>query len=122
MRLPLQPTGHARLATACRRVQHEPTSSRPALQHTRHLRRFNTLVGDQTGLTLQLLPMLLGFFTYKGAVLAKQSLALFGELAGSQQPGGGAEGGAEAAADNAAGEMDVASVDRAFRKRMLNEL
>jgi hypothetical protein len=37
------------------------------------------------GLTLQLLPMLLGFFTYKGAVLAKQSLVLFAELAGGQR-------------------------------------
>ncbi len=84
------------------------------------VRRYNTLVGDQTGLTLQLLPILLGFFTYKGAVIAKQSLVLFGELAGKQQAAGGTDGGAEPAADGEA--MDVASVDRAFRKKMLNEL
>ena len=84
------------------------------------VRRYNTLVGDQTGLTLQLLPILLGFFTYKGAVIAKQSLVLFGELAGKQQAAGGTDGGAEPAADGEA--MDVATVDRAFRKKMLNEL
>ena len=83
--------------------------------------RYNTLVGEQTGLELQLLPMLLGFFTWKLAVVAKQSLVLFGELTGSVKaaaPGGAAEGGDAAAADAA----DVASVDRAFRKRMLNEI
>ena len=92
-----------------------------------HLRRYNLLVAEQTGLALQLLPMLLGFFTYKGAVVAKQSLVLFGELTGSQRGSGeaGGEAGSEAGgagdADDDA-QLDVASVDRAFRKKMLNEL
>lgn len=82
-----------------------------------HLRRYNLLVAEQTGLALQLLPMLLGFFTYKGAVVAKQSLVLFGELAGGQR--GGVDGEADEASDS---EERVASVDRAFRKRVLSEL
>ena len=80
--------------------------------------RYNSLVSDQMGLTLQLLPMLLGFFTYKGAVLAKQSLALFAELAGGQRQQ--ADSGATEGESRAA--LDVASVDRAFRKRMMNEI
>lgn len=42
--------------------------------------RYNTLMSENTGLTLQLLPMLVGFFTYKGAVVARQSLVLFSDL------------------------------------------
>lgn len=80
-------------------------------------------MSEEIGLTLQLLPILLGFFTYKGAVIAKQSLVLFDELTGRQQTAGSSEGGLEAAADGGASpELDVASVDRAFRKKMLNEL
>ena len=96
------------------------------------LRRYNTMLADETGLTLTLLPMLLGFFTYKGAVLAKQSLVLFGELAGAgraaEGAGSGAAGaaGAEAGAADEGGEggaaaLDVTSVDRAFAKRVLSQ-
>ncbi|KAL4459164.1 hypothetical protein ABPG75_014029 [Micractinium tetrahymenae] len=93
--------------------------------------RYNSLVAEQTGLTLELLPMLLGFFTYKGAVFAKQSLVLFGELAsgsrgdssgeGSGSSEGGQEGGSSEGGSGSGG-LDVTSVDRAFRKRMLNEI
>ena len=38
--------------------------------------RWNTLAAHDVGLTLQLLPMLLGFFTYKAAVIAKTGLSL----------------------------------------------
>ncbi|KAL4427151.1 hypothetical protein ABPG77_001155 [Micractinium sp. CCAP 211/92] len=86
--------------------------------------RYNTLVADQTGLTLELLPMLLGFFTYKGAVFAKQSLELFGELAsGTSGSGSGGEGGQGDQDGGSGGSgVDVTSVDRAFRRRMLNEM
>ena len=105
------------------REGHGSCAGVPANPSRALLCRFNTLVGEETGLTLQLLPILLGFFTYKGAVIAKQSLVLFGELTGRQQAGGSSEGGPEAAADGGASpELDVASVDRAFRKKMLNEL
>jgi ATP synthase protein I len=43
--------------------------------------RYNLFLAEDTGITLQLLPILVGFFTYKGAVIARQSLVLFGELA-----------------------------------------
>jgi hypothetical protein len=42
--------------------------------------RYNTLLAGTTGITLSLLPMLAGFFTYKGAVVGRQSVALFNEL------------------------------------------
>ncbi len=38
---------------------------------------------DEVGLTLELLPMLLGFFTYKAAVVTKQASVLLGDLAKS---------------------------------------
>lgn len=78
-------------------------------------------MAEETGLTLQLLPMLLGFFTYKGAVIAKQSLVLFGELSAAGKPaeeGGAAEG--VAAEQDGGQKIDVTSVDRAFTKRVLN--
>ena len=44
------------------------------------------------GVTLQLMPMLLGFLTYKGAVIARGALDLFADLSG------GGEGAANQAA------------------------
>jgi hypothetical protein len=35
------------------------------------MRRWNTLAADNVGVHLQLMPMLLGFLTYKGAVIAR---------------------------------------------------
>lgn len=43
------------------------------------------LYAESLGLQLQLLPMLAGFFTYKAAVLGKNSLALFEELSGKSR-------------------------------------
>jgi len=45
--------------------------------------RWNVLKAAETGLTLELLPMLLGFFTYKAAVATKQASVLLGDLAKS---------------------------------------
>lgn len=87
--------------------------------------RYNILFADSTGLTLQLLPILVGFFTYKGAVIARQSLVLFGELSTSYKESNnrgeisdkdeGVDGG-----DGDDSGIDVVSVDRAFNKRMLS--
>lgn len=46
--------------------------------------RWNTLAADRTGITLQLLPVLVGFFTYKGALVARQSVLLFDEINGKR--------------------------------------
>lgn len=51
--------------------------------------------------------MLLGFFTYKAAVVAKQSLVLLGELAG------GAGGGSRAAGGTAGDKLQVAGQEDA---------
>lgn len=45
--------------------------------------RFNTLAAEEVGVTLQLLPMLVGFFTYKGAVVVKTSTSLWYEMTAS---------------------------------------
>jgi len=50
--------------------------------------RWNTLAADSAGLHLELMPMLLGFLTYKGAVLAKGAQDLFADLSGSSRPDG----------------------------------
>ena len=42
--------------------------------------RYNTLVAEETGLYLSLLPMLVGFFTYKVAVVGKQGIDLFDDI------------------------------------------
>ncbi|KAK9818075.1 hypothetical protein WJX72_006729 [[Myrmecia] bisecta] len=81
------------------------------------LNRWNTLAAGETGVTLQLLPILLGFFTYKVAVIARQSLVLFGELTESAK-GADADGGVESAAD-ADLQTEAVRVDRAFTKRIL---
>lgn len=79
--------------------------------------RYNTLAAEQVGLQLQLLPMLVGFFTYKGAVVAKQSMTLFSELS-SSAAGGNGNGGGGSNSNSDAGEQggDAASVERAFKK------
>lgn len=48
--------------------------------------RWNTLASGTTGIELTLMPMLLGFLTYKGAVIAKGAVDLFSDLSGSSCP------------------------------------
>jgi hypothetical protein len=47
--------------------------------------RYNVLYADQMEFRLQLLPMLIGFFTYKAGVLGRGLVAVFGELTGRPQ-------------------------------------
>lgn len=42
--------------------------------------RYNTMIAEDTGLYLSLLPMLVGFFTYKVALVGKQGLDLADEI------------------------------------------
>lgn len=93
--------------------------------------RFNhSPIHESLELTLQLLPMLAGFFTYKGAVISRQAVVLFGQW--SEQTAGGGDktkapevtasqvsrGELNASASSGEG-SDVTSVDRAFTKRIL---
>jgi hypothetical protein len=68
--------------------------------------------------------MLVGFFTYKFAVFGKQSLELFGDLAKGQQPLEGSRAEAAGGSSQAAAEAAAAAdgMDRAFRKRIMNEM
>ena len=102
--------------------------------------RYNNLAAEETGVTLQLLPMLVGFFTYKGAVIARQSVVLFEEWKSgiiNAGNGGGVgmtpeeqqqtEGSLDSnnSNNNTSGgeqQFDVTNVDRAFNKKMLNDM
>lgn len=47
--------------------------------------RYNSLVAEETGVTLSLLPMLVGFFTYKVAVVGKQGIDLADDIFGRNE-------------------------------------
>jgi ATP synthase protein I len=93
--------------------------------------RYNLLLAQDTGLTLQLLPILVGFFTYKGAVIARQSLLLFSDLSAPYTSTSSLassldsvdeyldDEGIETTTNNDAGDRDVTNVDRAFAKKIL---
>jgi ATP synthase protein I len=92
--------------------------------------RFNhSPIHESLGLTLQLLPMLAGFFTYKGAVISRQAVVLFGQLSSTLDGGEKMNAGKLTASkvsrsnfkqEASSGERsDVTSVDRAFTKRIL---
>lgn len=46
--------------------------------------RWNTVVAPQVGASAQLLPMLVGFFTYKAAILGRGGLDLLDDLTGGR--------------------------------------
>lgn len=79
--------------------------------------RWNELYADQFGYHLDFYGMLVGFFTYKLAVLGRQGLELFSEIsgrpsdtAGSNSSNGGADDG-----------DDAMSLDRIFIRKALRE-
>ncbi len=84
--------------------------------------RWNQLYSDDFGITLQLVPILLGFFTYKFAVLGRQGLQLMTELSqGVKESASGSssgQGGQEGGGDFENGSM---TLDRIFIKRALRE-
>ena len=47
--------------------------------------RYNSLVAEETGVTVSLLPMLVGFFTYKVAVVGKQGIDLADDIFGRNE-------------------------------------
>jgi len=82
------------------------------------------LAAAASGVELQMLPLLGGFFTYKLAVIGRWAA---GELAAWRAPGGARPGDAAgrdaapapAAGSSEAGGYDARSVDRVFNKGML---
>jgi ATP synthase protein I len=84
--------------------------------------RWNTLYADDYGVTLNLYGMLIGFFTYKFAVIGRQGLQLLSDLSAPPQEAGsssgqsgGAEGGSGKEAD------DAMSLDRIFVRKVMSE-
>ena len=55
-------------------------SSYPIWPRATYRCRWNLVKAEDTGITLQLLPMLIGFFTYKVAVFTKQGAVLLNDL------------------------------------------
>ncbi|GMH40964.1 hypothetical protein BSKO_08868 [Bryopsis sp. KO-2023] len=53
--------------------------------------RWNTLAADDVGVHLELLSMLVGFFTYKAALVGRQSLQVFSDLVADVKKEGGGE-------------------------------
>lgn len=78
--------------------------------------RWNTLASEQVGVTLQLLPMLIGFFTYKGAVVVKTSVSLWDEMTAPLR--GDQEGEAAEAVEVAQAPAEAAEVDTARSKEI----
>eukprot|EP01026_Neomeris_dumetosa_P004899 TRINITY_DN11336_c0_g1_i2.p1 TRINITY_DN11336_c0_g1~~TRINITY_DN11336_c0_g1_i2.p1 ORF type:complete len:372 (-),score=42.29 TRINITY_DN11336_c0_g1_i2:57-1172(-) len=90
--------------------------------------RWNKLYADDFGLQLQLLPTLIGFFTYKGAVVARQSVLLFQEMMSDQKTIN--TGKEDKLLQSSSGEtqqssrdvdLSARSVDRAFVKKILSQ-
>jgi len=75
--------------------------------------RFNEFKAEELGMHLELLPGLAGFFTYKMAVIGRQSVALANEMLGR----GDGEG--DRADTDKSGDGDATSVDRAFTNKIL---
>ena len=81
--------------------------------------RWNTLAAHDVGITLQLMPMLLGFFTYKAAVIAKTGLSLLDSISKGSNPELTTE--SSVALDNmvAASEDQSRSLDGTYARRVL---
>ena len=88
--------------------------------------RWNQVYAESYGVTLQLIPMLLGFFTYKLAVIGRQGLAELSSFSvvdkkaggGGGEEGGSSGGGEGGSSGDAEGAM---SLDRIFVKRVTRE-
>ena len=59
------------------------------------VRRWNAIAAPQVGASAQLLPMLVGFFTYKAAIIGRGSIDLLGEMTSGAQSSKPDEGSAE---------------------------
>lgn len=85
--------------------------------------RWNTLYAEDYGIYLNLYGMLVGFFTYKLAVVGRQGLQLLSDLSApssQQQSSSSATPGGGGAADGSA-EGDAMSLDRIFVRKVMSE-
>ncbi|KAL0041154.1 hypothetical protein WJX77_006920 [Trebouxia sp. C0004] len=81
--------------------------------------RWNTLAAHDVGITLQLLPMLLGFFTYKAAVIAKTGLSLLDSISKGSDRRLTSETAVVFDEASAAPERQGASLDATYAQRVL---
>lgn len=81
--------------------------------------RWNLLYADEYGVTLQLYALLVGFFTYKLAVLGRQGLELLSELSEPEKRAAASESAAEAG--DGQGDDSAMSLDRIFIRKALSE-
>ena len=81
--------------------------------------RWNTLAAHDVGITLQLLPMLLGFFTYKAAVIAKTGLSLLDSMSKGSDQRLTSETAVALDKSSAAPEGQGASLDATYAQRVL---
>ena len=83
--------------------------------------RWNTLYAADYGLTLNLYGMLVGFFTYKLAVVGRQGLQLLSDLSAPQQAASGASGAGEGGEGGDEDGGDAMSLDRIFVRKVMSE-
>jgi hypothetical protein len=84
--------------------------------------RWNVLYAADYGVALNLYGMLVGFFTYKLAVIGRQGLQLLSDLSrsgsGSSSSGDAGEG---EGSSSGSGQDDAMSLDRIFVRRVMSE-
>lgn len=78
------------------------------------------MAAQDVGITLELLPMLLGFFTYKAAVIAKTGLSLLDSISKGSGQAAPPDSATTAAAQEATASAGASpSVDAAYTQRIL---
>jgi ATP synthase protein I len=84
--------------------------------------RWNTLYAEQYGYHLDLYGMLVGFFTYKLAVLGRQGLQLLSDLSDNSSKDGSGDGtvAGSAGSQDRNGD-DAMTLDRIFVRKVISE-
>jgi hypothetical protein len=80
--------------------------------------RWNAIYADDYGVHLDFYGMLIGFFTYKLAVVGRQGLQLLSDLSAPQQQ---QQAAAEGSSSGSGGADDAMSLDRIFVRKVMSE-
>lgn len=80
--------------------------------------RWNAIYADDYGVHLDFYGMLIGFFTYKLAVVGRQGLQLLSDLSAPQQQ---QQAAAEGSSSASGGADDAMSLDRIFVRKVMSE-